>query len=111
MVRSFDKTIKEMNDLLTEALNLSKNAAIMDGKSVGYDKINALITDLEAVPEKIYNDFQQKALFPAEEYSRIQQEEANYSAKGNAEYKKNIILNQNLYSGVTSIRIVEKIID
>lgn len=115
MVRSFDKIIADMKDLLTEALNLSKDAAIMEGKSVGYDKINALITDLEAVPEKIYNDFQQKALFPAEEYSRIQQEGANNVARKTAETKKWSMLNyKDSYPNVNydcKITIDEKIID
>lgn len=115
MVRSFDKIIADINDLLTEALNLSKDAAIMEGKSVGYDKINALITDLEAVPEKIYNDFQQKALFPAEEYSRIQQESANNYARKTAETKKWSMLNyKDSYPNVNydcKITIDEKIID
>lgn len=112
MVRSFDKIIEDMKDLLTEALNLSKNAAIMDGKSAGYDKINALITDLGAVPEKIYNDFQQKALFPAEEYCKIQQIDENNRVKRMAEGKKrSMIADKDSYPDVQYIYIKEEIID
>ena len=115
MVLNFENRIEEMKDLLNEALNLSRDAAIMDGKSIGYNKLNAIITDLGAVPEKIYDKFQQKALFPAAEYCQTQQEGANNLARKTAETKKWSMLNyKDSYPNVNydcKITIDEKIID
>lgn len=115
MVRCFESVMNDTRTLLEEALELSKTAAVIEGKGACYNKMNSLLNDLNAAPEKIYETFQNKALFPAAEYCRTKQISENNRAKKSAEIRRSSMLNnKDLYSDVYfnyGISIEEEIID